>query len=286
MFCVKIPCKPDTPISRYQHLCLDSRFASIWSIFGVVGMLKLVARSYLIVIAERDCVGTYWGHPIYKVSSLKVFPCDHSLKKGGERVFSAVKCCGADLRSLFLIRYQFDAEAEPRFLWNNYMLEVAIDNKVKFPSFHQFQTAIGRNIVHPSNLSLGYSMPCLSLGQSYMYASLAAAKPDYSHTPAIQRHTTSDLVFWFDSMNKYKRARSSVDQPLVDVWLRELGHLSTRNFALRRATSQDLVLRLDVYKKLDKHRGCVNTLTHNNVFQAKIMPYTNDCSIVTFATDG
>ncbi|KAK0579941.1 hypothetical protein LWI29_033794 [Acer saccharum] len=81
MFCVKIPCKPDTPISRYQHLCLDSRFASIWSIFGVVGMLKLVARSYLIVIAERDCVGTYWGHPIYKVSSLKVFPCDHSLSK-------------------------------------------------------------------------------------------------------------------------------------------------------------------------------------------------------------
>ncbi|KAK1587994.1 hypothetical protein Q3G72_019030 [Acer saccharum] len=83
----------------------------------------------------------------------------------------------------------------------------------------------------------------------------------------------------------------------------------------------DLVLRLDVYKKLDKHRGCVNTVSFNSdgdilvsgsddrrvilwdwqtgnvkllfhsghsnsVFQAKIMPYTDDCSIVTFAADG
>ncbi|KAK4849257.1 hypothetical protein QYF36_022956 [Acer negundo] len=124
-------------------------------------------------------------------------------------------------------------------------------------------------------------------------------------------------------MNRNKRARSSVavDQPLVDVWLRQLGHLSTRNFALRRAASQDLVLRLDVYKKLDKHRGCVNTVSFNpdgdilvsgsddrrvilwdwqtgnvkllfhsghgnNVFQAKIMPYTDDRSIVTCAADG
>ncbi|KAI9160472.1 hypothetical protein LWI28_008369 [Acer negundo] len=50
--------------------------------------------------------------------------------------------------------------------------------------------------------------------------------------------TTSDLFFWFESMNKNKRARTSVDQPLVDVWLCELGHLYTRNFALRRAASQ------------------------------------------------
>ncbi|KAF2322674.1 hypothetical protein GH714_028269 [Hevea brasiliensis] len=88
------------------------------------------------------------------------------------------------------------------------------------------------------------------------------------------------------------------------------------------STSQkDLVLRLDIYKKLDKHRGCVNTVSfnadgdilvsgsddrrvilwdwetehiklsfhsghNNNVFQAKIMPYTDDRSIVTCAADG
>ena len=32
------------------------------------------------VITERECVGSYLGHPIFKVSKLKVFPCDNSLK--------------------------------------------------------------------------------------------------------------------------------------------------------------------------------------------------------------
>lgn len=81
------------------------------------------------------------------------------------------------------------------------------------------------------------------------------------------------------------------------------------------------MLRLEIYKKLEKHRGCVNTVSfnadgdilvsgsddkrvmlwdwetarvkltfhsghHNNVFQAKIMPYSDDRSIVTCAADG
>ena len=39
----------------------------------------ILAESYLIVITERECVGSYLGHPIFKVSKLKVFPCDHSV---------------------------------------------------------------------------------------------------------------------------------------------------------------------------------------------------------------
>lgn len=81
------------------------------------------------------------------------------------------------------------------------------------------------------------------------------------------------------------------------------------------------MLRLEIYKKLEKHRGCVNTVSFNadgnilvsgsddklvvlwdwetghaklsfqsghvnNVFQAKIMPYTDDRSLVTCAADG
>ncbi|XP_050233922.1 uncharacterized protein LOC126682320 isoform X2 [Mercurialis annua] len=118
-----------------------------------------------------------------------------------------------------------------------------------------------------------------------------------------------------------KRARINPDKAVVNVRQREVGELSTRNFAHRLAASQDLVLRLGVYKKLDKHRGCVNALSFNadgdilvsgsddrrvilwdwetgsiklsfhsghsnNVFQAKIMPYTDDRSIVTCAADG
>ncbi|KAJ0646851.1 putative phosphatidylinositol-3,4-bisphosphate 4-phosphatase [Helianthus annuus] len=40
----------------------------------------MLAGSYLIVITERECVGSFLGHPIYKVLSLKVFACDRSPK--------------------------------------------------------------------------------------------------------------------------------------------------------------------------------------------------------------
>ncbi|CAA3006297.1 DDB1- and CUL4-associated factor 8 isoform X2 [Olea europaea subsp. europaea] len=118
-----------------------------------------------------------------------------------------------------------------------------------------------------------------------------------------------------------KKVGTSLDAAVVDVWKREVGALSTRNFARRFAASVDLVLRLDILLKLEKHRGCVNTVSfnadgdvlvsgsddrrimlwdweigrvnlsfhsghHNNVFQAKIMPYTEDRSIVTCAADG
>lgn len=84
---------------------------------------------------------------------------------------------------------------------------------------------------------------------------------------------------------------------------------------------QDLVLRLEIHRKLEKHKGCVNTVSfnadgdilvsgsddrrvilwnwetgkaqlsfhsghNNNIFQAKIMPYTDDRTIVTCAADG
>ncbi|XP_057961320.1 uncharacterized protein LOC131153193 isoform X1 [Malania oleifera] len=118
-----------------------------------------------------------------------------------------------------------------------------------------------------------------------------------------------------------KRAGTNLDMAVVDVWKREVGELSTRNFAHRLGAAEDLVLRLDVSRKLEKHRGCVNTVSfsadgdilvsgsddrrvilwdwqtgqvklsfhsghHDNVFQAKIMPYTDERSIVTCAADG
>lgn len=84
---------------------------------------------------------------------------------------------------------------------------------------------------------------------------------------------------------------------------------------------QDLILKLDILRKLEKHRGCVNTVGfnavgdilisgsddkkvvlwdwetgqikhafhsghHANVFQAKFMPDSGDSSIVTCAADG
>lgn len=41
-----------------------------------------------------------------------------------------------------------------------------------------------------------------------------------------------------DSMTAKKRARTSLDSAIVDVWKRELGQLSSRNFANRLAASE------------------------------------------------
>ncbi|CAL1372883.1 unnamed protein product [Linum trigynum] len=119
-----------------------------------------------------------------------------------------------------------------------------------------------------------------------------------------------------------KRSRSaSLDAAVVDVLHREVGQVSGRRFSQRFAASKDLVLRLELYKKLNKHSGCVNTVSFNaygnilvsgsddrqvilwdwetgniklafhsghqgNVFQAKIMSFSGDRSIVTCAADG
>nr|DAD46689.1 TPA_asm: hypothetical protein HUJ06_016626 [Nelumbo nucifera] len=118
-----------------------------------------------------------------------------------------------------------------------------------------------------------------------------------------------------------KRAKTNPAKEFLDVYERQVGELSPRKFAHRVGGSENFVLRLDLYKKLEKHRGCVNTVSFNaegdilvsgsddrlvvlwdwdagnvklsfhsghtnNVFQAKIIPYTGNRSIVTCAADG
>ncbi|KAG6646248.1 phosphoinositide phosphatase SAC6 [Carya illinoinensis] len=160
--------------------CNSVRVPRILTIFGVVGMLKLLAGSYLIVITERECVGSYLGHPIFKVSSLKIFPCNYSLEnspveqKRMETEFSGLLNIAERTSGLY---FSYDnnltlsahrlhdlgdeskllplwRQAEPRFLWNNYMLELLIDKKldpfllpVVQGSFHNFQAAIEKDII-------------------------------------------------------------------------------------------------------------------------------------------
>ncbi|OIV92663.1 hypothetical protein TanjilG_18014 [Lupinus angustifolius] len=136
--------------------CSSLRVPKIYTIFGVIGILRLLAGSYLLVITERECVGSYLGHPIFKISSMKIFPCDHSLKstpaeqKKTEMEFSALLNVAEKTSGLFF-SYETNItlsaqrlndlgdesrllplwrQAEPRFLWNNYMLEALIDNKL------------------------------------------------------------------------------------------------------------------------------------------------------------
>lgn len=108
---------------------------------------------------------------------------------------------------------------------------------------------------------------------------------------------------------------------LIDVINRQTGHITPRDFVNRFYSSEDLLLRLSVYKNLKSHRGCVNTVNFNaygdilitgsddrmvkiwdwdggtvklgfdtghtsNIFDAKFMPCTDDSKIVTCANDG
>jgi len=118
-------------------------------------------------------------------------------------------------------------------------------------------------------------------------------------------------------MNKMEAYRCGVG----DLWKRQTGETYPRTFAHRMGGCLDLIQRLELSVKLGKHKGCVNTVHFNptgdllvsgsddkeiivwdwaanikklsfnsghtnNVFQARIMPFTDDRSIVSCAADG
>ncbi|CAA3005537.1 phosphoinositide phosphatase SAC6-like [Olea europaea subsp. europaea] len=166
-------------IDEIPH-CSSLRVPKIRTIFGVVGMLKLLAGSYLLVITERECVGSYLGHPIFKISSMEAFTCDQSLKKNSEeqkkmetefyRLLNVAERTPSlyfsyDVNITLSVQRVHDLgneskllplwrQADPRFLWNNYMMEALIDNKldpyllpVVQGSFQNFQAAVGKDIL-------------------------------------------------------------------------------------------------------------------------------------------
>uniref|UniRef100_A0A1D1YL97 Phosphatidylinositide phosphatase SAC1-B n=1 Tax=Anthurium amnicola TaxID=1678845 RepID=A0A1D1YL97_9ARAE len=152
----------------------------VLSIFGIVGILKLLVGAYLLVITERECVGSYLGHAIFKVSSLQILTCNNSLntsstkQKKLETEFSVLLNAAERTSGLY---FSYDVnltlssqrlhaldqdskllplwrQADPRFLWNNYMLETLIDNKLDpyvLPviqgSYQNFQSDIGKQKV-------------------------------------------------------------------------------------------------------------------------------------------
>ncbi|XP_066164095.1 phosphoinositide phosphatase SAC7 isoform X1 [Oryza sativa Japonica Group] len=125
------------------------------TVYGVIGVLKLSVGSYFLVITGRDCVGSYLGHAIFKVTGLKVLPCSNSRSTSGnqskmetefsELLHAAEKTIGLyfsydinltlTLQRLHNLGDEFKSlplwrQAEPRFLWNSYLLEPLIENKL------------------------------------------------------------------------------------------------------------------------------------------------------------
>ncbi|XP_052177374.1 uncharacterized protein LOC127791499 [Diospyros lotus] len=107
----------------------------------------------------------------------------------------------------------------------------------------------------------------------------------------------------------------------LEIFRREMGLSHPQTFSRRMSASEVLVKKIDFYGKLNGHEGCVNTIQFNsfgdilvsgsddqqvmfwnwetkqlkfsydsghsdNIFQVKIMPFTDDRKIVTSSADG
>ncbi|XP_078448417.1 phosphoinositide phosphatase SAC7-like isoform X2 [Wolffia australiana] len=149
----------------------------VQSIFGVIGILKLLVGGCLLVITERECVGSYLGHPIFKVSSLRVLPCHNAsnISKEQRKVdleFSSLLNVAEKTTGLY---FSYDInltlsiqrmqtlnegskllplwrQADPHYMWNNYLMESLIESKLEpflLPivqgSYQSFQTEVGNN---------------------------------------------------------------------------------------------------------------------------------------------
>ncbi|GLJ30896.1 hypothetical protein SUGI_0614750 [Cryptomeria japonica] len=51
------------------------------TIFGLAGIVKLFAGAYALAITARECVGSYRGHPIFRVLDMRFLPCNSALQK-------------------------------------------------------------------------------------------------------------------------------------------------------------------------------------------------------------
>ncbi|KAL6634172.1 hypothetical protein ACP70R_026843 [Stipagrostis hirtigluma subsp. patula] len=57
----------------------------VQTVYGVIGVLKLAAGSYFLVITDRDCVGSYLGHAVFKVTGLRILQCNNALSTSAEQ---------------------------------------------------------------------------------------------------------------------------------------------------------------------------------------------------------
>ncbi|KAG0593154.1 hypothetical protein M758_1G301500 [Ceratodon purpureus] len=140
----------------YKSQLPDSNVPHAQIVFGLVGILRLVAGTYALVITSRQHLGMYKGHPIYRVKSMKVLPCNNNLhkatpeeKKEEAHFVHLLKTLQStpglyfsydvDL-TLNAERYQAVAmseqpslwkHADDRFLWNNQLMQELIAQKME-----------------------------------------------------------------------------------------------------------------------------------------------------------
>nr|XP_023893475.1 phosphoinositide phosphatase SAC8 isoform X2 [Quercus suber] len=130
--------------------------SKVSTIYGVVGTIRLVAGTYVLVITSRKEVGAFLGFPIFKVMSMTFLSCNEALKfsssqeKQDEAYFRTLLrtvestpglyySYKADITLNLQRRYKLVEgwmtkpiwkQADPRFVWNRNLLEDLIEFKL------------------------------------------------------------------------------------------------------------------------------------------------------------
>ncbi|KAI3408591.1 uncharacterized protein J3R85_020216 [Psidium guajava] len=126
------------------------------TIFGVVGTIRLLAGTYMLVVTSRKEVGSFHGFPVYRVMSMRFLHCNEGLKlstfqeKKDEAYFMSLLKLVESTPGLYY-SYETDItlnlqrrfkladgwmkkpiwkQADPRFVWNKNLLEELIEHKL------------------------------------------------------------------------------------------------------------------------------------------------------------
>ncbi|WOL01909.1 phosphoinositide phosphatase SAC8 isoform X3 [Canna indica] len=130
--------------------------SKVSTIYGVVGIIRLLAGTYVLLITSRKEVGTYLGFPIFLVTSMRFVSCSEALKhstpqeKKDEAYFMSLLKIIESTPGLYY-SYERDLtvnlqmtsklteermhkplwkQADPRFIWNRNLMEELIENKL------------------------------------------------------------------------------------------------------------------------------------------------------------
>ncbi|VAH89831.1 unnamed protein product [Triticum turgidum subsp. durum] len=125
-------------------------------IYGVAGMIRLLAGSYVLVITSRKDAGSYGASTVYHANSMKFLCCNEAIKhltseeKRDEAYFMSLLRIAETTCGLY---YSYDRDltlnlqrasklaagrvhkplwkqADPRFVWNRNLLEELIETKL------------------------------------------------------------------------------------------------------------------------------------------------------------
>ncbi|KAH9556250.1 hypothetical protein CY35_07G017100 [Sphagnum magellanicum] len=125
-------------------------------VFGLAGIVKLLAGTYPLIITGRQCMGTYKGSPIYRVTSMRFLNCNRSLQNSTSQEKRDEAHFLALLKSLEKtpgLYFSYDSDltlnvqrskeigilggsplwkqADTKYLWNRLLLEELIENKLE-----------------------------------------------------------------------------------------------------------------------------------------------------------